>query len=198
MKYEEVRSMIQTGDILACEGNATYSWIIKKWGGVQNWFWDGKWKEDKFSHVGIAIWITFPHDQEDRLCILEAHALKGIRLNPLSEVLKNYWKSNGAIYWQAVKPSLDGDVVAEAALKNWTKAYPSLWQFLVAGLRVSQWVRKKIGLGVDTNKDKFHCSELTSRSLIEAGFVTDLEPSVTTPQMVSEFDCLAEPLELKA
>ena len=35
VRYEKVRSLIKTGDILACEGNAVYSVIIKKWGGFK-------------------------------------------------------------------------------------------------------------------------------------------------------------------
>jgi len=196
MRYEDVRLQIQTGDILSCQGTAIYSNIIRKWGGLKNWFWRGDWKEDQFTHTGIAIWIQLNGD--DRLCILEAHIFKGIRLNPLSEVLKEYWKPGGRVYWQAVH-GIDGTVVAQEALKNWTKAYPSLFQFLIAGSSVARWIRKRVfRKGADTNGDKYHCSELASRSLIHAGFKWNMPPAATTPQMVSEFSCLTSPVELEA
>lgn len=200
MKYEIVKTSIKTGDIISCSGNAIYSKIIRKWGSFENWIWERKWIEDEITHVGLAIWITLPHDEvPDRLCILESHAFKGVRLNPLSAVLKDdYWPTGGKVYWQKLKdPMLDGVKVAGEGLKYWTKAYAPLKQFIVAGLRIDQWIRKKLRLAIDIDKNRLHCSELVTQSLIDAGFIYGKEPSVTTPQQVSNFSCLGEPILLE-
>jgi hypothetical protein len=196
--YEEVREEIRTGDILACSGRTFYSKIIGKWGGFQNWLWNGKWKEDTVTHIGIAIWIRFPHEENlDRLCILEARVLKGVRLNPLSTVLDGYRKRGGTIGWQKIiDPEISGDDVAQSALKHWTRAYPSWKQFVMAGLKSLQWWYRRRGRSVDLNGNSFHCSELAARSLIDAGHKTDREPAVTTPQMLSEYSCLSQPILL--
>ena len=87
MEYLQARKYIRTGDILACEGTAIYSKII-------NFV-----TQSKISHVGIAVWVRFPDENDDRLAILEAHMAKGVRLAPLSDVLKtDYWSKGGKIH----------------------------------------------------------------------------------------------------
>jgi hypothetical protein len=67
---------------------------------------------------------------------------------------------------------------------------------LIAGLKCSQAVRRRFGLKVDTNEDCFHCSELATRALMDAGYPHNREPAVTTPTDVSEFSCLGDKVEL--
>ena len=96
MKYLEARKQIKTGDILACQGTAFYSFFIRII------------TKSPITHVGIAVWIRFPGDIEDRLAILESHAMKGVRIAPLSEVLReDYWKHGGKIYWQKIKIAIN-------------------------------------------------------------------------------------------
>jgi len=186
---------IKTGDLLACSGNAIYSKIIRKWGGFQNWVWNQEWTEDEITHVGLAIWINFPN-HGNRLCIFEAHALKGIRLNPLDLVLNEYHKTGGKIYHQELI-GLSGDLLAQEALKHWTKPYPSIRQFIIAGLKSYQWVRKHLNLPLDVDVNEFHCSELVTQSLIDIGVNYKNGAAVTTPQQVSGFPCFGSLNEIK-
>lgn len=179
MNYKDVRNLIKTGDIFSCSGTAMYSKLIKAW------------THDEITHTGIAVWVRFPQDEiPDRLCILQAHIFKGVQLGLLSNVLTNdYWKYNGKVYWQKLN-NINGDNVASFALANWSKAYPSLYQFVIAGSKLVQAIRTATGRSLNINPEKFHCSELATRALIDAGFYYAYDPAVTTPSDVSKFSCL--------
>lgn len=187
MKYLEARKLIQTGDILACEGTAFYSKIIKFI------------TKSPITHVGVAVWIRFPDDNADRLAVIESHAMKGVRIAPLSEVLReDYWKRGGKIYWQKISdPRINGHDVAANALKRWNKSYANWYQFLVLGSFTLKTIRYFRGKSMDTDTNSQHCSELVTRALMEAGYRHGLDPSITTPADVSSFACLADPIELE-
>ena len=186
MDYLEARKLIQTGDILSCEGTAFYSHIIKFI------------TKSPITHVGIAVWIRFPDENADRLAIIESHAMKGVRIAPLSEILReDYWKHGGKVYWQKISdPRINGHDVAANALKRWNKSYANWYQFLVLGSFTLKTIRYLRGKSMDTDKNSQHCSELVTRALMEAGYRHGLDPSITTPSDVSSFACLAEPIEL--
>ena len=111
---------------------------------------DGKWKEDQFSHVGIAVWIHF-HTIKKTDVYLEAHALAIVNLDVKS---KDLLEAGGSISWQAVRLPLK-EQCSRSCIEELDKSLPSIWQFLIAGSKVSKWLRKKTGRGVDTIK-KFH------------------------------------------
>ncbi len=73
MKYEDARSKIRSGDLLAWSGNSWFSKLIK-------W-----WTKSKFSHVGIA-WKA-----NGRLFVIEAMDFKGVRIFPCSKLKPFYW-----------------------------------------------------------------------------------------------------------
>lgn len=175
-----VISQIKTGDILTCAGKGWVSTFIRLWTG------------SPITHTGIAIWADFGYKGKV-LCILEPHMFKGVALNPLKLVLeRDYPKGN--MYWQA--NTLDGLVTAEFAMSQWRHDYANPWQFIVLGSRVARWLRHMLGKSIDTDKDRYMCSELVTRSLIEAGFPWEKDPSITTPAEVSQFECLGKPVEL--
>lgn len=169
---------VKTGDIFTCAGRGWVSWFIKIWTG------------SPITHTGIAIWADFGYEGKV-LCILEPHMFKGVALNPVKLVLERDYPK-GYMYWQA--NLLDGNVTAKYAMQQWRHDYASPWQFLVLGSRVARWVRSLMGRSYDTDADRFMCSELVARSLIEAGFPWHKEPSVTTPAEVSGFSCLGPPI----
>lgn len=187
MRYIDARKLIRTGDILTCAGTAFYSKVIRIV------------TRSPITHVGIAIWIRFPDENVDRLAILESHAMKGVRLAPLSEVLKNdYWKHGGKVYWQSIADSrIAGTNVAANALKRWSKSYASWYQFLVLGSFTIKTIRYLLNKPMDSDPNGQHCSELVTRALIEAGYKNGNDPSITTPADVSNFSCLGDQIELE-
>ena|GEM_PF-2861065 len=198
MDYEQARFQIRTGDILACRGGGLFSKAISWLGGFRRWFLYGEWVPDRITHIGIAVWIDFGLSScEPRLCVLEPRAFRGVRLAPLSHVLAEYQNCSGAMYWCAIKSEVNGSRVAAYAMRHWAKAYPSLWQFVVAASWIVQWLLRRAGRDLDTNGDRFHCSELATRSLMSAGYPHPVSPAVTTPQMVADFRCLRSPVLLE-
>lgn len=187
MRYLEARKLIKTGDILACEGTAFYSKLIRVI------------TKSRITHVGVAVWIRFPDNNEDRLAIIESHAMKGVRIAPLSEVLReDYWKRKGKIHWQKIEDTrISGHNVAANALKRWNKSYANWYQFLVLGSFTLKTIRYMCGKSMDTDNKSQHCSELVTRALMEAGYRHGLDPSITTPADVSSFACLSECVELE-
>ncbi len=181
MNYLAVRQNIKTGDILSCCGTAWYSKLIQRFTGSE------------ITHTGIAIWVKFPQDiLPDRLCILEAHLLKGVQLQLLSNALtSDYWKNGGKVYWQSLcDPSISGDAVASFALNNWSKDYMKLRHFAIAGFyRYMDWSPR-------IADDRVHCSQLVTKALKQAGFTYEKNPSITTPGDVSRFDCLSSKISL--
>lgn len=73
-KYDEKRYLIESGDILLCSGNSTFSKLIKK-------FTDSKW-----SHVGFILHLKSPN----RLMVMESVESIGVRTVTLSSYLNNY------------------------------------------------------------------------------------------------------------
>ncbi len=179
MEYLIARRHIKTGDVLCCAGTAFYSKIINIV------------TQSPITHVGIAVWIRFPTDATDRLCILEAHMAKGVRLAPLSDVLRtDYWKNGGKIYWHRLKEPMCGDCVAAHALANWNKAYASFYQFIIIGSILLKGIRYLRNKSMDTDSNRMHCSETVTQSLMSCGYRWDKDPSITTPAEVASFGCL--------
>lgn len=74
-KYKDVRTQINSGDILLCSGN---SYMSKKIRQVT---------ESKWSHVGFLVWINSP---EKHLMVMESVESLGVRMMPFSNYLDNY------------------------------------------------------------------------------------------------------------
>jgi hypothetical protein len=198
MRYQEARDQIQTGDLLTFGGgDGFFSKLISFWGGVKSLVWKGRWRPDRITHVGMAIWVTVAADKEPKLCVLEPRAFQGVRLVPLSHVLCKGKKQHYRVYWQPIISEISKIDAADYAMRHWAKAYASVWQFVVIAFSAVQWCLKAFGWNLDLSADRFHCSELATRSLMSAGYHHLKNPAMTTPQMVSEFRCLGHPTLLE-
>jgi hypothetical protein len=73
-KYQSVRHLIRSGDILLCSGNSTFSKLIKRFTG------------SKWSHVGLIVWW----EEIDTIMVLESIESIGVRTVPLFKYIKEY------------------------------------------------------------------------------------------------------------
>lgn len=186
MKYYDARHQIQTGDALICAGPWLFSRAIRFF------------TREKYSHVGMAVWITFNGGQK-RLCMFEAMEGSGVQLVPLYHNLSvNYWPHNSKIWWAPLQ-GLNGQKVASYYLQHWADSYVLPYQFIVDALPFLQKIRRAFGRGVRVSEHRFHCSEIYTRSVINAGFNAKncKDPVMVTPGDVSRFSCLGKLVELE-
>lgn len=151
------------------------------------------WTQSPFSHVGIALWVIV--DGTRRLCILEALEGVGVRLFPMDRYLEECHASGCLIDWyQVVDSEINRDRVAGYALQQWGRPYATPWQFVWSWGLLSGWWRRLRGLPVDTDPERWFCSELVTAALRHAGYVPesgdDSEPAATEPGAVALFPCL--------
>ena len=180
MKYTDARDLIQDGDVLAFRGTRLFSRLIKLW------------TRSRVSHVGIACWM------HDRLTVVEALEGVGVRVYPLSR----YVGRGCDVDWYQVDQSandvlahgaLDRRAVVAFALSKWGLRYASPWQFLRSWGWLSRRVSESRGLPVDTNPDRFFCSELALDALRAGGYRGegyDKAAAETSPADVIELPCL--------
>jgi hypothetical protein len=74
MNYQEIRPLINSGDILLCSGSSLFSRMIQKF------------TKSKWSHVAFIIRL----DIIDRIMVLESVESIGVRCVPLSAYFNNY------------------------------------------------------------------------------------------------------------
>jgi hypothetical protein len=185
MKYSEVEPWIKTGDVLTCQG----TWLISR--GIQLL------TRETVSHVGIAVWVHL-NGKAKHLCMFEAMEGRDVGIVPLRETLeKNLWKAGGRMWWSKINdPAISGYNVMDFCIKNWGAEYANKYQFIVGMSRLIRYLRTKMGKSLDTDPDRWHCSELVTRAFMEQGYKHDKEPALTTPGDVSRFACLSTPIEL--
>ncbi len=178
MNYEEAKKYIKDGDVLTFAGSWRMSRLIR--------FWTGQ----KVSHVGIAIWLRFGQETEDRLCVLESMEPGGVRIIPLSMALKE----SNAVYWQKLDSALvDAHEALGWAIQQWGGKYASWLQFLsfisprFRKLREWRGFPAKVGSG-------YHCSELIAEALKFGGYKPPKDPALVTPGDIWDFKCLGEPV----
>jgi Permuted papain-like amidase enzyme, YaeF/YiiX, C92 family len=73
-KYQAIRHLIRSGDILLCSGNSTFSKLIKRFTG------------SKWSHAGLIVWW----EEIDTIMVLESVESIGVRTVPLFKYIKEY------------------------------------------------------------------------------------------------------------
>jgi hypothetical protein len=167
--------MVKNGDVLAFSGKWLFSKLIQFW------------TRDKISHVGLALWIEV--EGAKILCVLEAMEGKGVRLIPLDDYYKS--KRPPDIYWCPIDDEIvDRHKVIAFALNNWNREYANIYQFILFMSPRLQWLRKLMGRSLDTNYDKWHCSELVTNALVFGGFPCEKVPALVSPGDVSRFSCL--------
>jgi hypothetical protein len=167
--------VIKNGDVLAFSGKWFFSKLIQFW------------TKDKISHVGLAIWISI--EGTDILCVLEAMEGKGVRIVPLSSYFLG--KKPPDIYWCPINENqIDRQKVIAFALKNWNREYANIYQFILFMSPRLQWLRRLLGKSLDTDYERWHCSELITNALVEGGYPCDKVPALVSPGDVSRFSCL--------
>ena len=158
MRYSAVKDLVRTGDVLAFRGTWLFSRLIR-------WY-----SRQPVSHVGLAVWLRIGEETEDRLCVLEAMEGYGVRLLPLAHALGDYWTHGGAAWWCPLRDLYDGEEGVGYALAQWGGEYASPYQFAVLMSPTLQRLRHLLGRPDHVGgPDRFHCSELVSRSLAFAG-----------------------------
>lgn len=103
LSYQEVRKTIQSGDIILCSGESSFSNLIK-------YFTQSIW-----SHVGFILRF----DELDRVMIMESVETKGVQIVPLSHYINNY-NGKGKPYKGKILIARHSDI-NEANIKNLSK-----------------------------------------------------------------------------
>src|SRR5688500_18814624 len=102
-RYEKLRSSIRTGDCILFSGKGRESNLIKRV------------TISKFSHVGMALWLTPVSTDEPRLFLIESTTLntvpdisgsyrRGVQMIPLAQRLEGY---EGEAWWLPLKQPLN-------------------------------------------------------------------------------------------
>jgi hypothetical protein len=205
-KYNQIRDSVRTGDVFAFSGKGNTSNLIKHF------------TFSKYSHVGMALWITPMHSLVNRLFIIESTTLnnvpdldgefrRGVQMVPLAQRLEGY---DGQCWWVPIKvPILDDD--EKAKLTSWLfQKYSShidydTAQAIAAGIDPekwipgTRWIGKLFGRWTNAHEDlrKMFCSELVTKALQEINRVpADINPSEQTPADVLQFPCLDTPVQI--
>jgi len=174
MNYEDHRHDIQDGDVLAFRGTRVFSKLIQFWTNA------------RVSHVGFAVWLR----QWDRLAVLEAMEPGGIRLYPLRKSITDgewvdWYRLDGGKVHRAT--------VVETAFTHWGKRYASPLQFLRSWGAICRRVGDFLGRKVDTDPDRFFCSELVAHCLAQAGYVCE-DPAWKVPARMAPQDIVELPV----
>jgi|CXWL01.1.fsa_nt_gi hypothetical protein len=175
LKFENVRDQIGTGDFALMRGRAAHSRLIQ-------------WRTTSvYSHVGVFAWLEF--GKWKRLFIVEALEGRGVQLLPAEVVLER----SGSFDWFLLGPEVPNPyAVAGHMLSLVGCRYASPWQFIrswgLIGRRIGDW----LGLDVDDDPQRFHCSEAAAESLLAAGYHDDeiRIPAATPPEVISRLSCL--------
>ncbi len=202
-KYSTVRLAIRTGDVFLLEvGNlfkGKFEWgLIKR---VAVWVFMKLielWTWSRYSHTGIACWITFEDSLGNKirhLCIFDSFGLEPIRIAPMDKLIEDgFWK----IYWMSLGENMvSRNIVIDFCLPKWRKKYANIRQFVLFVVAPIRWIRSLLGFGMDTDEDRWHCSELVAAAIKAGGYPYEKSTALTTPEDVSRFSCLANPVLLE-
>ncbi len=142
--YSEVRDKLETGDLVFCSGKYAISGIIRYF------------SKSMFSHVGIIYRDT----NLDRVLILEAEIIYGVRLAPLSKYMKDYHGNhkpyNGRMLlakWKNPIPAEELKTAISFGMDELTRPYDN-WEIFRILLRVLFRIGRK-----ERNRS-YICSEL--------------------------------------
>lgn len=179
MKLDEVRDLVQTGDIFLFRGRKWYSWLIRLR------------TLSVYSHVGVAYRLRV--NGHHRLCIFEAVNGQGVRLHPLDVYLEECMRAGCQVDWYAVTDNgIDRERVAEFCLRNWAKRYASVWQFAWSWGLLARWLRKLLRRPAEMDRERFFCSKLVDAAYRYAGYKPDEAetPDETDPGAIARYTCL--------
>lgn len=166
---------IKTGDVLAFRSNSFWSRLIR----LRTF--------SRVSHVGFAVRVC------GRLCVIEAVEWYAIRVWPLSRYLEDPKYVVEHYELLDKKFRINRELVVDAAWGLWGSRYASPLQFFRSWGLLTHWLATKLGIPVDTDKDRYHCSETILSCLIAGGYVGegfDKDPAETSPGDIVHLPCL--------
>lgn len=179
IRFDEAHRQIRTGDLLFFRGHSLWSWLIKLW------------TRSRVSHVGRAAWGEFCGERI--LFVVEAVEGVGVRLARVDDLLRH----GEQIDWYRLRTrlpdrTLQPEVGVRYLLSLVGRSYASPWQFVrafsVGGRLVGRW----LDLPVDTDPERFFCSEAVAASLLRDGYEDSSlgDPASLNPGDLQELPCL--------
>ena len=194
--YEQYRSQMKTGDLIAFSGNAGFSNVIK-WA-----------TRSPYSHVGIVVKCNLGSGFGDSILVMESTlqtsvldannktAIKGIQMHWLSKRIDLY---SGSVYWLGLKKPIAPAKKAE--MESWLRKTHNEkvpYDYVQIYNAAIDWF-DEVGLSNQPEFSSIFCSELVAKALQIAGVIdSNLNASEQTPDDVVKFPCYKEPVELKA
>lgn len=158
--YEEIRSDLQTGDLLFFSGDHWLSSLIRSR------------SRSAWSHIGVVIRL----EELNRVFLIESVLENGIRMVPMSFVFKDYGGNGkaygGRVAWGRYRPISESveiqRKIKEFLLDNLTKQYDRAEYYRIL------W-RSFIGLKEVFDDDKYTCAELVRAAFQYAGLIPPKE-----------------------
>ncbi len=184
-RYLEYRDKLQTGDVIAFQGQDLASRVIRCFE-----------KNSPYSHVGLI--IRFNSLGEDRVFIIEAVPDKGVVLLPLSWKLKY---CGGKAWWFGLKDQ--PNITAET--RN------GIYKYVMTQLGKSYDYKDILNIGEETivhyflhlplriisnNPNSYICSELVAGAYKQCGIDESLNISETTPADIAKLQIMQPPAEI--
>lgn len=168
--YEDVRSKLKTGDLIFCSGKYPISGIIRYF------------SKSMFSHVGIIYRDTYL----DRVLILEAEIIYGVRLAPLSKYMKDYHGNHrpyhGRMLLARLKEPLDETSLKKVisyGMDELTRPYDN-WEIIRIMLRVL------FKLGRKERNRSYICSELIASAYKTIGLKIKSNNTYISPDEIAK------------
>jgi len=163
--YDQVREVLQTGDLVFCSGSYLFSRAIQRF------------TRSVWSHVGIV----YRDEQLQRLFVLESETGIGVRLAPLSKYLRDYHGRRqpyrGQIVVARVKAAVDEAALrrmVSAGMDQLTRPYDN-FEILRIAMRILFRVSRR------THDRKYICSELVELCYRQAGVRFHLRDNFVSP-----------------
>lgn len=188
-RYADIRDDINDGDLILTRGR---SWLARA---------IHLRTASTFAHCGFAVWIKAAGLR--RLCVLEAIQFHGVRMIPLSDVLRRDGSVDWCGLWSNANPPpaddlhrdhvdrIDRDKLLAFALSHWGAPYAPWSQFCRSWGFVVQRLADRIGLDADVAPEAFHCAEYILSALHAAGFQTSeyTHPARLSPGEIARLKC---------
>lgn len=182
MKYGQIVLEIKTGDVFLFRNARSLCSRLIRWR-----------TQSVYSHVGVALWVKV--DSLEKLCIIEAVNVQGVRMFPMELYLRQCQREGCAVDWFALTDvGVNRDRVAAYCLSHWGSPYASLWQMGSSFGWVTRWLNRMLGRPMDTNPDAFFCSELVASAFRFGGYrpdgPDDRPPVLTHPGSIALYPIL--------
>lgn len=165
LPYEQVRNVLQTGDLVFCSGSYVFSRAIQHF------------TRSVWSHVGIV----YRDDTLQRVFVLESETGIGVRLAPLSKYLRDYHGRRrpyrGQIVVARLRTPIDEAARARlisSGMDELTKPYDNSEIFRIA-------MRMMFRVSRRTRDRKFICSELVENCYRRIGVQFRLRDNFVSP-----------------